>query len=460
MPLGPSAAVPNERFRAASDTPHAETSYCCFKCGKSYRNHSSLNRHIAIGNRTALTFPCEYCGGEFQRPNGLRTHIENERCTSLKRSPAEPHVSLHSGSSTSTPLSRDKSTVMRARYKFFRLDQAKHLLKSLDVSCVARFNQARREAYKVLQVYKYQMRLERREREKSRNKSRCTRRSAPFRWPFPPDFDYPPPQHLEDLISQQQSHAMRRVRVMRSFIATHCKFSNQTPEHTNLVPLEALDRRIICHQTHPKQAWSDGVNAAQRLLSGHLPRDLHSVLGIAQLASAIRNAMDDIDLPAASEDKFLCDLSRWRLLLPIDSHAAFDSYTDMLWGKRPTPDVAWCGYPDMVTLSYFQDLIAELLSHVGSLPPGNQDHENNPPSPVTVLHPPTVATHSPSFPQAVHPEALPRNGEATIIAVQHEPELASPMELALFSAGAIFGLIMAFLLRESPLLILSNSSLM
>jgi hypothetical protein len=106
------------------------------------------------------------------------------------------------------------------------------------------------------------------------------------------------------------------------------------------VPTEARDSPMGCHKSNPERAWKDGVVAAQGLLSGILPRELHSVLGVAQIASAIVCAMDDIDSPAASEEKFLSDLGRWRQLLPSDSHAAFDYYADMLWPNRPPSDLA------------------------------------------------------------------------------------------------------------------------
>jgi hypothetical protein len=96
----------------------------------------------------------------------------------------------------------------------------------------------------------------------------------------------------------------------------------------------------VRHTANVKQAWTDVVTTAHRLLSGKLPRELHSVLGVAQLASAICSAMNDIDSPIASEDKFLSDLSRWRQLLPSESHAAFDCYANSLWDNRPPSDLA------------------------------------------------------------------------------------------------------------------------
>jgi hypothetical protein len=124
---------------------------------------------------------------------------------------------------------------------------------------------------------------------------------------------------------------------MDSFQSTHRKFirSQYVSEHVSTPPSSKGWDQFMNHQIDLKQAWNDGEAAAHRLLSGDLPRELHSVLGIAQLASAIRPAMDDVHASAALEETFLSDLNRWRQLLPSDSHAAFDYYADILWDNQP-----------------------------------------------------------------------------------------------------------------------------
>jgi hypothetical protein len=81
----------------------------------------------------------------------------------------------------------------------------------------------------------------------------------------------------------EQDRAKRRARVMESFQLTHRKFMDgeSRPEVTQGLLSDAWDGRLAHHQIHFRQAWKDGVQAARRLLSGHLPRELYSVLGVA-----------------------------------------------------------------------------------------------------------------------------------------------------------------------------------
>jgi hypothetical protein len=110
----------------------------------------------------------------------------------------------------------------------------------------------------------------------------CTTRRVSSTAPFPPSFNFPPPQDLEHLL-WEQDRAKRRARVMESFQLTHRKFMDgeSRPEVTQGLLSDAWDGRLAHHQIHFRQAWKDGVQAARRLLSGHLPRELYSVLGVA-----------------------------------------------------------------------------------------------------------------------------------------------------------------------------------
>jgi hypothetical protein len=201
------------------------------------------------------------------------------------------------------------------------------------------------------------------------------------------------------------------------------------------------------------------VVAAQELLSGTLPRELHSVLGIAQVADAIRSAVDDVDSAAASEDKFLSDLGRWRQLLPSDSHAAFDHYADLLWDKRPPSDSAWKEVHDAEALVYFQDLLAELLSHVGPSPQETATADVLSTPPHMISHPPSSASCSPSLALPADNEALPRVKNSVRSVRQDDLKRSSFAEVVLYSAGAIFMLILAFLLCKSRSVILPTPTL-
>jgi hypothetical protein len=189
------------------------------------------------------------------------------------------------------------------------------------------------------------------------------------------------------------------------------------------------------------------VSAVRQILSGTLPRELHSVLGAAQIASSIRSAMDDVDSPITSEAIFLSDLSRWRLLLPSDSHAAFDYCTNMLWDNIPPPALTWKEPHDAETLVYFQDLLKEMLSHIESTPPERSELQNVLPSSDAPSNPPTFSTYSSNSSECASNELLPKMDSENL---QNPDDCKrTPLtELVLYSAGVIFALILAFILRK------------
>lgn len=204
------------------------------------------------------------------------------------------------------------------------------------------------------------------------------------------------------------------------------------------------------HQADLKQAWQDGVAAVQQLPSVNLPREVHSVLGIAQLASAIRSTMDEINSPETSEDKFPSDLSRWRPLLPSDSYAAFDYYTDLLWGHRPPSDTGWRNFhwftSETAKLSYVEASHFEEPELESTLPPSDE-----------TSHPLIFETTLLLEPV---PDKIPSGDENLMGDLsQDEPKLTAAAKLVLYSVGAIFALIMAYPLRKSRSFTLPSSLL-
>nr|KAF7410747.1 hypothetical protein H0235_013354 [Vespula pensylvanica] len=50
--------------------------YQCTKCGKRYKNQSSLSRHIRYGcGPTKLKCVCPHCGRIYSRPDTLADHV-------------------------------------------------------------------------------------------------------------------------------------------------------------------------------------------------------------------------------------------------------------------------------------------------------------------------------------------------------------------------------------------------
>jgi hypothetical protein len=271
------------------------------------------------------------------------------------------------------------------------------------------------------------------------------------RYLFPPAFDLPAPQDLEYLI-WSQIRDKRRLCVLESFRNTHRKLTdnNSTPKRMDMVASDVDESAfwsLLRHTTDFKHAWKDGMGAARHILRGTLPRKLHSVLGVAQVASAIRAAVCDVDSPIASKNKFLADLGRWRQLLPSDSHTAFDYYADVMWDDRPCSDLAWREPHDAETLVYFQDQVAEMLALIDCSSSERTTSEQTPRSPDIISKASDIATTLPTLPNPVPDQVQFVKTMSAELPDQDACMPATLGEIVLYTAGAIFALILTFLLR-------------
>jgi hypothetical protein len=224
----------------------------------------------------------------------------------------------------------------------------------------------------------------------------------------------------QTLITQEQ----RRLRMLESFKVTHRKLTDVpcipeqiAMESPHVDHRERLSRR---HLTDYKRAWRDGMAATRLFLRGSLPRDLRSVLGIAQVSSAIGTALDDLESSMISESRFLSDLGRWRQLLPSDAHATFDYYADIMWDERPSSDLLENEPHDAETLAYFQNLLVEMLGYFPSATPDGAQTLDG------------------------HPMEIPPQHELT----QYGLSVMNLGEVVLYSTGAIFALLTTFLSRK------------
>jgi hypothetical protein len=513
-PLAPSDDSSSKRSRAASsDTSHAEKPYPCDQCDRSYENSSSLGRHKREEHKreehgTPTKFGCRHCGSKFLRPEGVKNHIDKNRCSSLRDDVTQRQQLLQTGSwlpvsciedpfasflesDAWSPYRNSLATAPQDDFSSHDMDPSLLTTASYDTAFLKRFHPVARperakrlehatsslsslasgglevprfpwytlgaadfedydEQFKLAKRYETKKAKRFREQQERREwkESRCTRPRPPCRIPLPPAFDLPPPQDLEYLLFLQ-GRARRRLYVMEAFHSTHRKFTVHALEHMDSKPTECRSGRIVRHTANVKQAWTDAITTAHRLLSGKLPRELYSVLGVAQLASAIRSAMDDPDSPMASEDKFLSDLSRWRQLLPLQSHAAFDFYADLLWYNRPPSDLAWKETQDMDTLVYFQDLLSEMLSHIESTPPEEVNLDSALPPLDVVSYSQDSPTHSPVSPLRIPNEVTPAFIDSLDILNEDDFKPSTLAEFTLFAAGAVFALILVYILRKS-----------
>ena len=168
----------------------------------------------------------------------------------------------------------------------------------------------------------------------------------------------------------------RRSQVLclyRSFRGTHEKLAAASASDLpDLVPTTLFDL-LGTHAASYRQAKSDGFEAVKALFQGQLPspRDLRGVLGLAQVASAMRDVLVDSgpssDSELASLEKFLNDLDRLTHLLDRDLQPAFEYSTLVMWEKQDRAPSNWL---DEVAdrddlLLYFQGLFDEFQSVSG-----------------------------------------------------------------------------------------------
>jgi hypothetical protein len=101
------------------------------------------------------------------------------------------------------------------------------------------------------------------------------------------------------------------------------------------------------------------------------------------------------------------------------------------------------------TLVYFQDQLSEMLSLIESSPPEVATPELTLHSSDTVSNSPSVASTLPIFPDSMHDQAQPAEAMPVEISSQDAPMPMTLGEVVLYSAGAIFALILTFFMRKS-----------
>jgi hypothetical protein len=291
-PIAPSEDSPSKRFCASSYTPPAEKSYPCDQCDLSYKNKPSLGRHKRQKHGNTVRFKCDLCNTRFERPEGVKNHIERERCLVLLADGSVQRLgSLLNDRSTSSPLvgppgrsyidflssaatagwdSASRNMVVSAYHRFIKLEWQSRRFNTVswflskpsipdlpitseidvsEVNSIIHYIRWRIDVMEcVFDLDFLQVRFEqqfaalaarKKETQLEQDKSRCTRRRSPYRSLFPPDFDYPPPQDLEDLLSQQ-NRSRRRLRVMESFQLRNRKLlgGQHMSEYMSFLPSE------------------------------------------------------------------------------------------------------------------------------------------------------------------------------------------------------------------------------
>ena len=187
-------------------------------------------------------------------------------------------------------------------------------------------------------------------------------------------------------------------------------------------------------------AKRDGFTAVDNLFEGNLPRssDLKGVLGLAQVASAMRDVIADHKASKktrlVSREEFGNDLDRLRCLLHGSLLSTWDACTSVMWNKDGRSSVNWLGeHQDRVaTVSYFQGLFDMFLA-------SSRMSSTNLDSDLDCQYPQDVVKNS------GYPEIDLDDCDALTPTLDLRSK-SSYMQFAFIAAGAIFGLLLAFLI--------------
>ncbi|OCL03979.1 hypothetical protein AOQ84DRAFT_381079 [Glonium stellatum] len=120
-----------------------------------------------------------------------------------------------------------------------------------------------------------------------------------------------------------------------------------------------------------RNIWKEGVPAMRKLISGRLPHGLREIMSCLQVADAMRLAGSNRniygeDMAECSREEFVNDLTRWGSLLSQDEQSLFDEIISAVWEKGSDPlDSPFIPADLGDTLSYFQKLVANIISQAG-----------------------------------------------------------------------------------------------
>jgi hypothetical protein len=171
--------------------------------------------------------------------------------------------------------------------------------------------------------------------------------------------------------SNSEEHVWRIIiRLTAAFRAAHSRLEQHcSREGTSGVDWE-IAWRLKKHGVDHRYAKKDGFAAIGRMLRGKVPHrsDLKGILGLAQVAGAMReviaNSNAPADHPMASWDKFLNDLDRLAHLLAPELIPVYEKCVYILWGKEIGSPNGWLDniHDRQAMHSYFQDLLESFLA--------------------------------------------------------------------------------------------------
>jgi ankyrin repeat protein len=265
------------------------------------------------------------------------------------------------------------------------------------------------------------------------------------------------------VIAIKQKESKRAYqRLHELFLKEHLRFFASSRENSASSSFLAIGNKLQDH----RKMWKRGIHTLRQILSNDTPQTLEEAVSFLHIVSAMRLLIHGDEM-IGSKDEFLEDLDRWKVIVADEERSLYDEIMFAMWGKEPNSPLAGDSvYTIETQLEYFRRLASSLIAQTGitrlsGAPSGHglyrlravhssyESLQNPPPS-----YPKhqradqsTIGEEPPLLVQDDH-RFIEMHGGEQILAEPTSP----PSHLVVFlMAGAIFGIVITFLLSEQVL---------
>jgi ankyrin repeat protein len=272
------------------------------------------------------------------------------------------------------------------------------------------------------------------------------------------DSDSPLDDSVVIAIKQKESKRAYQ-RLHEVFLKEHLRFFASSRENSASSSFLAIGNKLQDH----RKMWKRGIHTLRQILSNDIPQTLEEAVSFLHIVSAMRLFIHGDEM-IGSKDEFLEDLDRWKVIVADEERSLYDEIMFAMWGKEPNSPLAGDSvYTIEAQLEYFQRLASSLIAQTGvtqlsGAPSGHGLHRlravhsgyeslQNPPPSYPKHQRADQSTTGEERPLLVQDDHrfIEMHGREQILTEPTPP----PSHLVVFlMAGAIFGIVITFLLSE------------
>lgn len=275
------------------------------------------------------------------------------------------------------------------------------------------------------------------------------------------DSDSPLDDSIVIAIKQKESKRAYQ-RLHEVFLKEHLRFFTSSRENSASSSFLAIGNKLEDH----RKMWKRGIHTLRQILSNDTPQTLEEAVSFLHIVSAMRLFIHGAEM-IGSKDEFLEDLDRWKVIVADEERSLYDEIMFAMWGKEPNNPLAGDSvYTIEAQLEYFQKLASSLIAQTGvtqlsGAPSGHGLHR------LRAVHSGYESFQNPPSSYPKHQRAdQSAIGEERLLLVQDDHRFIEmyggeqilaeptppPSRLVVFlMAGAIFGIVITFLLSEQVL---------